>query len=148
MRASRALYSVTRSVFAKAAPSLDHVCIVCKDVTKSIAFYERVLGAVHLYKDDPNFGQDPAFLRIGAAQVALLPLAVGQAQIRDHNGAHFAMTCKDAVDFATIKASLSSDLAAHGTNAEVQYEDYGRQLSLFFSDLDDNILEITHWKTS
>ncbi|KDO34093.1 hypothetical protein SPRG_01367 [Saprolegnia parasitica CBS 223.65] len=148
MRASRAFSSVTRSVFAHAPPSLDHVCIVCKDVRKSITFYERVLGARHLYKDDPNFGVDPAFLQIGSAQVALLPLAAGQTQIRDHNGAHFAMTCKDANDFATIKASLSSDLAAHGTNAHVQFEDYGRQLSLFFSDLDDNILEITHWKTS
>ncbi|OQR87682.1 hypothetical protein ACHHYP_08194 [Achlya hypogyna] len=146
MRATHVLRSVTRGILAAAPPSLDHVCLVVKDVPKSIKFYEHVLGATHLYKDDPNFGEDPAFLKVGSAQIALLPLAATHKPIEDHNGAHFALSCSSTTDFERIKASLGGDLKEIGANDEVDFQDYGRQLSLFFSDLDGNIVEITHWK--
>ncbi|ETV64883.1 hypothetical protein H257_18311 [Aphanomyces astaci] len=146
---SRLFSSVTRAIFARRPPALDHVCIVCKDVRKSVQFYEALLGAEHLYKDDKDFGFDPAFLRVGSAQVALLPLEPTQAPIQDHNGAHFAITCTDEADFLAIKASLSDDLKrAGGPIAAVDFFDYGRQWSLFFHDLDRNVVEVTHWRPS
>ncbi|KAF0685647.1 Aste57867_22483 [Aphanomyces stellatus] len=139
----------TRGILARRRPALDHVCIVCKDVRKSVRFYEDLLGAEHLFKDDKHFGFDPAFLRVGQAQIALLPIdTASQTPIRDHNGAHFALSCVDEVDFLAIKDSLGGDLKDAGVTIPVEFYDYGRQWSLFFHDLDSNIVEITHWKTS
>ncbi|RHY63625.1 hypothetical protein DYB30_009363 [Aphanomyces astaci] len=106
---------------------LVHECQDSVAPVASVQFYEALLGAEHLYKDDKDFGFDPAFLRVGSAQVALLPLEPTQAPIQDHNGAHFAITCTDEADFLAIKASLSDDLKrAGGPIAAVDFFDYGR----------------------
>ncbi|ETW06179.1 hypothetical protein H310_03755 [Aphanomyces invadans] len=139
--------STTRGILGRRPPALDHVCLVVKDVHKSVRFYEELLGAEHMYKHDKNFGYNPAFLRVGSAQVALLPLEPTQTPIRDHNGAHFAITCADEADFLEIKGRLPDDLKrAGGPNVSVDFFDYDRQWSLFFHDLDNNIVEIAHWR--
>ncbi|OQS00245.1 hypothetical protein THRCLA_06112 [Thraustotheca clavata] len=135
MRGTKSLLqSITRGIFNRLPPSHDHVCIVCKDVPKSIRFYEELFGAKQLYKDDENFGDDPAFMKVGSVQIALLPLDPGQIPIKDHNGAHFAISCHEFPAFELIKESLSSDLKRLGSNPHVQYEDYGRQskVSIWF----------------
>ena len=112
-----------------------------------------MLGGKHLYKDDINFGFHPAFMRVGEdVNIALLPLEKGAKPIKNHNGAHFAMTISKIDDFNCLKASLRKLLKEFNVNNDVDhshndvdFKDYGRQLSLFFSDPDNNILEFTHW---
>jgi catechol 2,3-dioxygenase-like lactoylglutathione lyase family enzyme len=50
---------------------------VCKDVSKSIAFYKTILGASHLYKDDKDFGENPAFMKVGQVQVGDMQIEFG-----------------------------------------------------------------------
>ncbi|RHY26966.1 hypothetical protein DYB32_007137 [Aphanomyces invadans] len=92
-----------------------------------------------MYKHDKNFGYNPAFLRVGSAQVALLPLEPTQTPIRDHNGAHFAITCADEADFLEIKGRLPDDLKrAGGPNVSVDFFDYGRYDDVVMAFRDNN----------
>ena len=128
--------------------ALDHVCVCVTDVDRSIAWYRGVLGLEHVFADEPSFGRDPAFLRSGAAAVALLPLGAKQRPVRDHLGAHFALGV-DLAEWHRFRAALPALLSEHRAGAAhstaVDAQDYGLQLSLFFSDPDANIVEVTTW---
>lgn len=131
--------------------ALDHVCVVVRDVSRAIDWYQRVVGLNHIHKDHPCFGSDPAFLASedGAVSVALLPLSPTRKPIRDHRGAHFAIRV-DADDFNRARLVLPALLVEERREDEVHSvdvdeQDYGLQRSLFFSDPDANILEYTFW---
>jgi catechol 2,3-dioxygenase-like lactoylglutathione lyase family enzyme len=122
---------------------------LCSDVDASIRWYEGVLGLRHHFKDHSCFGKDPAFLQAGSARIALLPLSAQQTPIADHNGAHFAFNV-DKEQWMSIREQLPALLLAHQVSSaqsvEVDEQDYGLQLSLFFEDPDRNIMEVTTWK--
>ena len=131
---------------------IDHVCVVCRDVPASIAWYKSVLGFDHAYAKEENYGSDPAIVigqGAGAPAVALLPLADGASPVRNHNGAHFALRCDTRADFDRVRAELPQRLAdhrAHDRQSTASDEhDYGLQLCLFFDDPDGNIVEVTTW---
>ena len=83
-----------------------------------------------------------------AVCIALLPLSSAQTAIPQHNGAHTAFGV-DKPTFRAWQAALPALLQAHRCGAEqavsIDEHDYGMQLSLFFADPDNNILEITTW---
>eukprot|EP00854_Cymbomonas_tetramitiformis_P001723 gene1723-2384_t len=149
---------------------IDHVCVVCEDVRRSILWYENVLGLTHELRDDPDFGITPAFLRAPGSQmcaVALWPLEKGKRSVRDanagrypHNGAHFALRLTredwDARRLQLPKllhenlAHTSQKFGLRNRNLDhdsclVTAHDYGLQLSLFFMDPDQNMIELTTW---
>jgi catechol 2,3-dioxygenase-like lactoylglutathione lyase family enzyme len=83
--------------------------------------------------------------------LALLPLPKAQwhSRVKNHNGAHVAFRVSRD-EFERSRAELPMTLArhrlAHDTHdTSMQVFDYGRQLSLFFSDPDNNVLELTTW---
>ena len=118
---------------------LDHVCVAVKDVDVSLDWYERVLDFKHKYADESSFGKNPAFLQNGNAKIALIPLARSQTPVKNHNGAHFAFNV-DREEFDRMRVELPKRLGCR-----VEEQDYDLQLSIFFSDPDSNILEITTW---
>ena len=118
---------------------LDHVCICVQNVETSLEWYRKVLDFEHKYADEKSFGKDPAFLQNGNAKIALLPLHSSQTPVKNHNGAHFAFNV-DREEFDRMRVELPKRL-----DTQVEEQDYDLQLSLFFSDPDDNILEITTW---
>ena len=118
---------------------LDHVCICVQNVETSLEWYRNVLNFEHKYADEKSFGKDPAFLQNGNAKIALLPLHSSQTPVKNHNGAHFAFNV-DREEFDRMRVELPKRL-----DTQVEEQDYDLQLSLFFSDPDDNILEITTW---
>lgn len=127
---------------------LDHVCVVVSDVEKSIEWYGKVLGFTHRFEKEACFGKDPAFLQNGTAKIALLPLERGRSPIRDHRGAHAAFGV-NREEFDTMRKELPDILRKHAItpdqSVDIDEQDYDLQLSLFFSDPDRNILEITTW---
>ena len=130
---------------------IDHVCVVVRDIDRSIDWYKSVLGLRHVFADDPCFGKDPAFLQCAdrTVNVALLPLQLGQDPVRDHRGAHFAIGVgmerflDEAESLPAVLAENRLDGETH--SVEVDRQDYGLQQSLFFSDPDRNIVELTFW---
>ena len=107
----------------------------------------------HLHADHPSFGKDPAFMRTasGDVSVALLPLATNVQPIRDHRGAHFALTVAPD-DFDAVAAELPERLLSARTGTDhsvaVDVQDYGLQRSMFFEDPDRNIIELTCWPSN
>lgn len=142
------------SVLAGHIARLDHVCVCVRDVDASIEWYRAVLGMSHQYSDHPSFGTSPAFLRCGrsGASVALLALEAEKAPVPQHNGAHFALGLHSEEAFEAAVAELPALLLRHGgdtaSTAEphIDVQDYGLQRSVFFADLDANIVELTWWR--
>ena len=156
MALRRACWGAARRFSAASAPlplsRLDHVCVVCSDVGASLNWYKNVLDFEHAYACEADYGVDPAIVigpGAGTPAVALLPLADGAKPIRYHNGAHFALRCDTRADFDRVRAELPGRLAKHQSHAkqslDVDEQDYGLQLCLFFDDPDGNIVEVTTW---
>ena len=122
------------------------------NIDRSIEWYQATLGFELQHADQPNFWptcpDSPAFLSVGSAQLALLPLAPPTLPVADHNGAHVAFGLAN-VDWEEARNSLPGVLATHRVDetqsVEVEEADYGWQLSLFFEDPDKNVLELTTW---
>lgn len=131
---------------------LDHVCIVSSNMKRSIDWYNKVLGLVHVYKEDDNFypvcADSPAFLTNnlnGGAKVALLPITFSQQNKRVCLGEHFALNV-DREEFKRAQVELPKLLSLHAPNdVDIETADYGHQLSLFVNDPDKNVVEITTW---
>ena len=138
--------------------SLDHVCVVVSCVPTSIMWYQSVLGLRHVAKDLPHFyptdPEAPAFMQTESGSgVALLPLAQGRTLIKDHRGAHFALTISEERVFLSLRhGGLHELLKKHRSSiaqsCNVDYQDYGIQQSLFFQDPDANIVELAYWRRS
>ena len=136
-----------------AATKLDHICVASSDVSKSIEWYKSVLGFQHVHKNDEHFWpkclDSPAFLQCGLAVVALLPIdpnSSPQLHNRVQFGEHFALQVSRE-EFSPAEEDLPTLLRA---NAEdkicqeiIEKADYGHQLSIFFYDLDRNVVELT-----
>jgi catechol 2,3-dioxygenase-like lactoylglutathione lyase family enzyme len=154
--------------------NLDHVCIVSSDVQSSIRWYAQVLGLDHVYKNDKHFWpyckESPAFLQkaisdssgsdnSSAIKVAILPVESNKAidfkRHRTQFGEHFALRVS-AEEFGRAKLDLprllldAKDLAIRNgakvdISTDIEEADYGYQQSLFFKDIDGNIVELTMW---
>mmetsp|Transcript_6216 Transcript_6216/g.9801 ORF Transcript_6216/g.9801 Transcript_6216/m.9801 type:complete len:151 (+) Transcript_6216:307-759(+) len=135
---SRRLLSSLRSIDIQ---GLDHVCLVSKDVERSVKWYQRVLGMSLRFNDEDHFWprckESPAFMERGGAKVALLPVQQGY---RERLGDHFALTVSRE-EFKRAQRDLGKLI---GTE-DIEQADYGRQLSLFFKDPDGNVVELTTW---
>jgi catechol-2,3-dioxygenase len=65
---------------------------------------------------------------------------------RGHFGEHFALRVSLA-EFTRARKELAPLLAQYpGADSSVEEADYGLQRSLFFSDLDGNVVELTTWE--
>ena len=133
---------------------LDHICIVAKDINASIAWYTAILGMEHIYTTADNFyptcPESPAFLQHGNAKIAIAPLPMGNIshfQKKLQFGEHFALSVTRQ-EFKRAQEVLPLLLKEHSPatyEIDIEAYDYGHQLSLFFPDLDSNIVELTTW---
>ena len=147
--------AVTRchSVAPIAAGKLDHVCVCVRNVEESIRWYRSVLGFELRHAGSENFWpsdpRSPAFLASAdGAAIALLPLGPTTPPIADHRGAHLALNVT-RTEWDRARTALPALLETHrvheAQSLAVEEADYGLQRSLFFSDPDNNILELTTW---
>jgi hypothetical protein len=89
-------------------------------------------------------------LKQGGAKIAIAPLEhdhTTQFKGRKQFGEHFALSVSRE-EFRRAEKDLSTLLLQNSPpnhNIEIEACDYGHQLSLFFHDLDNNIVELTTW---
>jgi catechol 2,3-dioxygenase-like lactoylglutathione lyase family enzyme len=131
------------------ADGFDHVAIGVSDLRISCQWYKCVLGMQDFMAHEPTFvGDDLAFLRQGAAYLALMHLG-SQPPLRGSRvqKGHFALRV-DGPTFWRLHTQLPSLLRANNRPAQstdVFCDDFAVQISMFFFDPDGNEVEITTW---
>ncbi len=125
--------------------SLDHVVFPIRDAGASLAFYQDVLGlTLTEAHDGDDWGSYPWLMMIFAlpngGEIALV-------ELRDAPAPDYGELPNDARHYAMATAAVA-DLAAwrvrlRAANVRFWEEDHGAQQSLYFSDPDGVVLEIT-----
>lgn len=117
---------------------IDHVALAVRDVRRSAAWYQEVLGLERLYED--AWGDVPAVVGTGGTSIALFPVQGDQPKGRPGRDTlamrHLAFRV-DAANFARARQALE----ARGIALESQH--HGIAQSIYFADPDGHELEIT-----
>jgi catechol 2,3-dioxygenase-like lactoylglutathione lyase family enzyme len=118
---------------------IDHVALTVRDLEKSIAWYEEVLGLERRYQE--AWGDCPAMLCAGSTCVALFPLRTAESPAPINGSAQPVMR---HLAFRTTYADLleaEKNLQQRGIPFE--FQDHGIAHSIYFADPDGHQLEIT-----
>lgn len=129
----------------------DHLAITCDDVDASIAFYERVLGAELLLADLWRTGKMPvAIMQIGANRLSLHQAAAPaspHARVPQPGSVDLCFRWEGPIEAAVAHLDASGVAIVEGpvprpaSNGE-------RGASVYFRDLDGNLLELLTITTS
>ena len=117
--------------------ALDHVGLVVSDMSRSIRWYQEVLGLRRAWED--AWGEFPAVLEAGGSGVALFPNEDGAPVPADDPMRH--------VGFRTSRRGLElakAELLANGV--EFSEGDYGIAWSVYLPDPDGYQVEITTYE--
>jgi catechol 2,3-dioxygenase-like lactoylglutathione lyase family enzyme len=118
--------------------SIDHVALAVRDVHRSAAWYQDVLGLERLYQE--AWGDFPAVVGTGGTSIALFPVQGAQPKQRPGRDTlamrHLAFRV-DAENFAVARQVLEARGIA------VTFQDHGIAHSIYFHDPDGHELEIT-----
>ena len=117
---------------------IDHVALAVRDVRRSAAWYQDVLGLKRLYEE--VWGDFPAIVGTGGTSIALFPVQSDQPKGRPGHDTlamrHLAFRV-DGPNFARARQALD----ARGIG--VTFQDHGIAHSIYFYDPDGHELEIT-----
>lgn len=118
--------------------SLDHVAVRVKDMTASVAWYQRIFGLT-LYQL-PEWGNVPVFLLAGKSGIALFPANLedvpNNKESKNVKIDHFAFRISNA-DFEKAKGHFD-DLGL-----EYSLQDHHYFQSLYTRDPDGHVVELT-----
>ncbi|HRQ89824.1 MAG TPA: VOC family protein [Bacteroidia bacterium] len=117
---------------------IDHVALRCASLEATKNWYTSVLGFEHIYQEHGN--GIPVFLRLGSTYLTLFP-DKGDEQPSGRIW-HFAFRAATLGDFRSAQA----DLQARGI--PFQFRDHEIAHSIYFSDPDGILLEITTYDIS
>eukprot|EP01063_Lacrimia_lanifica_P005379 TRINITY_DN13138_c0_g1_i1.p2 TRINITY_DN13138_c0_g1~~TRINITY_DN13138_c0_g1_i1.p2 ORF type:complete len:166 (+),score=61.36 TRINITY_DN13138_c0_g1_i1:48-545(+) len=130
---------------------LDHVALGVRSLAVSKEWYQSVLGFEPFMADDPNFADDDlAMVKAGDAIFALLRIPEGERALRGsrEQKGHAALSVTPA-EIRRLYHDLPKLLEQHRVcsqqRLDIDVQDYGAQLSLFFYDPDNNELEVSAW---
>lgn len=124
---------------------LDHLVLRVRDLPRSLAFYQQVLGCT-VARDRPDLGL--VHLRLGESMLDLIrldgPLGVrggaGLAQ-DNHNLDHFCLRI-DPFDEASLLAFLANHQVEVLGPASLNYGAEGEGWSVYIRDPDGNVIEL------
>jgi len=117
---------------------LDHVALTVRDVARSVAWYQSVLGLERRSAD--VWGDHPAVLGVGTTSLALFQSPVPDPAPPPGRGVLAIRHVAFRVDRAAFEQART-ELAAHGL--AVTFQDHTAAHSLYFTDPDGHQLEIT-----
>ena len=118
--------------------SIDHVALAVRDVRRSAAWYQEVLGLERLYED--AWGDVPAVVGVGGTSIALFPVQGTQPKGppgRDTLAMRHLAFRVDAANFARARQGLEA------RNMAIEFQHHGIAQSIYFADPDGHELEIT-----
>jgi len=114
---------------------IDHVALRCASLEATKAWYVNVLGFEHVFRDHGS--GVPIFLRLGPTFITLFPQKDHEQPSADGRIWHFAFRAATYADFQLAQ----TELQAQGVS--FQFRDHEIAHSLYFSDPDGVLLEIT-----
>jgi catechol-2,3-dioxygenase len=118
---------------------LDHVSLNVSDRARSIAWYREVLGLEQ--RGEPRRDDWPVFMGEFGACVALFQAQVETPERRpESTGLRHVAFMVGRDDLAAAQARLRE----HGV--EFRFEDHGNTHSMYFSDPDGNVIELTTYE--
>lgn len=117
---------------------IDHVALTVRDLARSVAWYQAVLGLERRYAD--VWGDFPAVLGVGTTFLALFPAPVPEPAPPPEREVISIRHIAFRVDRAAFDQARG-ELAAHGVVPS--FEDHTAAHSLYFTDPDGHQLEIT-----
>lgn len=117
---------------------IDHVALTVRNVGRSVAWYQSVLGLERRYA--AVWGDFPAVLGVGTTSVALFPAAVPDPAPPPGREVLAIRHIAFRVDRSAFEEARRA-LVAHGLAP--RFEDHTAAHSLYFTDPDGHQLEIT-----
>jgi len=112
---------------------IDHVALRCASLEATKDWYISVLGFEHIYPE--HGGGVPVFLRLGSTSLTLFPQK-GDEQTSGRIW-HLALRAATLADFQSAQAELQE------RGVSFQFRDHEIAHSIYFSDPDGVLLEIT-----
>lgn len=122
---------------------IDHVALTVRDVARSVAWYQDVLGLERRY--EAVWGDFPAVVGAGTTSLALFPARVPDPAPPSARDALSVRHVAFRVDRDTFERARR-DLEARGLAPT--FQDHAAAHSLYFSDPDGYALEITTYDVS
>jgi catechol 2,3-dioxygenase-like lactoylglutathione lyase family enzyme len=124
-----------------AVEGIDHIALAVRDVERSVAWYQDVLGLERRYQD--AWGNEPAVVGAGTTSIALFPVTGAEPKASPGRDVlamrHFAFRT-DRSNFDLARRELSQRGIA------LQIEHHGIAESLYFHDPDGHEIEITTYQ--
>ena len=115
---------------------IDHVEVFVSDIARAKEWYERVLGLQEIVRWDP----EPVMIGAGGTKLALFRGEKKQNAKAERAGWHRVAWLTDQKSFASAQDHLRSlGISFRGP------VDHGIAQSIYFSDPDENLLEITFY---
>lgn len=119
---------------------IDHVALRCASIEATTAWYVSKLGFEHVFPG--QWAGVPIVLRLGSTFVTLFPQKENEQPSADGRAWHLAFRAATYADFQ----SAQSELQARGVS--FQFRDHEIAHSIYFSDPDGFLLEITTYDVS
>ena len=114
---------------------IDHVALRCASPEATKAWYVSTLGFEHVFAG--QWSGVPIALRLGSTFITLFPQKGNEQDSADGRAWHLAFRAATYADFQ----SAQTELQARGVS--FQFQDHGIAHSIYFSDPDGFLLEIT-----
>ena len=113
---------------------IDHVGLAVKDVQKSVAWYQEVLGLERLYED--VWGDFPGVVGIGDTSVAFFPTDDPEVLLPPGLPIHHLAFRLDRANFKTAQEALRQK------GIEFEFQEHKIVHSIYFYDPDGHLIEL------
>jgi catechol 2,3-dioxygenase-like lactoylglutathione lyase family enzyme len=113
---------------------IDHVGLAVKDVQRSVAWYQEMLGLERLYED--VWGDFPGVVGIGNTSVAFFPTDDPDVPLPLGLPIHHVAFRVDRTNFNTAQETLRQK------GIEFEFQDHKIVHSIYFYDPDGHLIEI------
>ena len=121
--------------------AIDHVALAVRDVARSVAWYQQVLGLERVHKD--VWGDFPAMVGIGTTALALFPI---QDKDPKPPPGKDTVAMRHVAFRATRSCFDASQAHLESLGIKFEFQDHDIAHSIYFVDPDGHEIEITTYE--